>query len=104
MSAFSEFLQNAKEDYNRVDADLKAFEQRVRDAGDRADNWTKDQIAKLKADLADARDKVTSLAERVDREGEEAVNEAHESAKRHWNALHAAVSAYRDHLEKTVNA
>ncbi|MEM1046571.1 MAG: hypothetical protein AAGL24_10480 [Pseudomonadota bacterium] len=104
MSAFSEFLDKAKNDYDRVDADLKAFEEKVRNAGDQADTWTREQVTKLKTDLAEAREKVTNLADRIDREGEEAVTEAHDHAKRHWEALHAAVSAYRDHLEKTVSA
>ncbi|MEM1432216.1 MAG: hypothetical protein AAGG09_22385 [Pseudomonadota bacterium] len=104
MSTFSEFLDKAKDDYDRVNADLKAFEKRVEDAGERADTWTKDQIAKLKGDLGEARDRVTTLAERIDSEGEAAVTEAHDHAKRHWDALHAAVSAYREHLERTVDA
>ncbi|WP_306115710.1 MULTISPECIES: hypothetical protein [unclassified Roseovarius] len=104
MSTFSDFLQKAKDDYDRVDADLKALEQKAKDAGDKADAWTKDQAAKLKADLTEARDKVTALAERVEQEGEDAVSEAHDHAKRHWDALHAAVAAYRDHLENTVSA
>lgn len=104
MTAYSEFLQKAQDDYNRVKEDLKTFEHKVKDAGDRADTWTKDQVAKLKADLTQTHDKVMTLADRIDRESEEAVTEAHDSAKRHWDALHAAVSAYRDHLEKTVSA
>ena len=104
MSAYTEFLQNAKDDYDRVEADLEAYEKKVKEAGDRADSWTKDQVEKLKTDLADARETIAKLADRIDQEGDEAVTEAHDHAKRHWNALNAAVSAYRDHLEKTVSA
>ena len=104
MSAFYDFIEKAKDDYHRVDADLKAFEQKVKNAGERADGWTKNQVTKLKTDLIEARDKVTDLAERIDREGEEAVTEAHDHAKRHWDALHAAVDAYRAHLDNTANA
>ncbi len=104
MTTFSDFLDKANEDYNRVNAELKAFEQKVKDAGDRADSWTKDQVTKLKTDLAVAHDKVTNLAEQIDREGEEAVTEAHDHARRHWDALNAAVTAYRDHLDKKASA
>lgn len=104
MTTFSEFIQKAKNDFARVDAELKEAEQKIKDAGERADTWTKDQAAKLKADLTEAKDKVTSLAERIDREGEEAVTEAHDQAKRHWDALQAAVATYREHVAKSVDA
>ncbi len=104
MTTFSDFIHKAKDDYNRIDADLKSFEEMIRHAGEKADGWTRDQAAKLKADLAEAHEKVTQLASRIDREGEEALGDAHDQAKRHWEALHAAVAAYRDHLEKTVSA
>ena len=104
MSTFSDFLKKAKNDYARVEADLKAFEEKLAQAGDKADSWSKAQAAKLKKDLGAAHEKVSTLAERIDRESEEAVSEAHDHAKRHWDALHAAVATYRDHLEKTVNA
>jgi len=104
MTSFSDFIQKAKDDYHRVEAELKASEKKIKDAGDAADKWTKDQAAKLKADLADAKQKVTDLAERIDREGEEAVTEAHDQAKRHWDALHAAVATYREHVAKAVDA
>ena len=104
MTSFSDFIQKAKDDYNSVEAELKATEQKIKDAGEAADTWTKDQAAKLKADLNDAKQKVTDLAERIDREGEEAVTEAHDQAKRHWDALHAAVATYREHVAKTVDA
>lgn len=104
MSTFSEFVQKAKDDYHRIDSELKAYEKKVKDAGEAADTWTKDQATKLKADLTAAKQKVTDLAERMDREGEEAVTEAHDQAKRHWDALHAAVAAYREHVTKTVEA
>ena len=104
MTTFSEFIQKAKDDFARVDAELKEAEQKIKDAGERADTWTKDQAAKLKADLTAAKDKVTNLAERIDREGEEAVTEAHDQAKRHWDALHAAVATYREHVAKSVDA
>lgn len=104
MTIFSDFIQKAKDDYHRVEAELKETEQKIKNAGDAADNWTKAQAAKLKADLDDAKQKVTDLAERIDREGEEAVTEAHDEAKRHWDALHAAVATYRDHVAKKVDA
>ena len=104
MTSFSDFIQKAKDDYARVEAELKAAEQKIAVAGEAADNWTKDQAAKLKSDLADAKQRVTDLAERIDREGEEAVTEAHDQAKRHWDALHAAVATYRDHISRTVDA
>lgn len=103
MTSFSDFIQQAKDDYHRVEAELKATEQKIRDAGEAADKWTTDQAAKLRADLADAKQKVTNLAERLDREGEEAVADAHDQAKRHWDALHAAVATYREHVAKSVD-
>lgn len=104
MSKFAEFLDKAKADYDHVNDQIAAFEKKIKHDGEAADAWTKEQAAKLKADLAEAKDKVTSLANRISREGEEAADEAHDQARRHWDALHAAVSAYRDHLDKTLGA
>lgn len=104
MTTFADFIQKAKDDYARVEAELKEAEQKIKDAGERADTWTKDQAAKLKADLTETKDKVMTLADRIDREGEEAVSEAYDQAKRHWDALHAAVATYREHVAKSVDA
>ena len=103
MSIFSDFIQKAKGDYQRVEADLKVTEQKIKDAGEAADDWSKAQGAKLKADLDDAQQKIMDLAERLDREGEEAVNDAREQTMRHWDALNAAVISYRDHVAKKVD-
>ncbi|MEX0316725.1 MAG: hypothetical protein AB3N21_02150 [Ruegeria sp.] len=103
MTSFSDFIQKAKDDYTRIETELKSYEKKVKDAGEAADTWTRDQAAKLKADLSEAQKKVTDLAERIDREGEEAVTEAHDQAKRHWDALHAAVATYRDHVTKSAD-
>lgn len=102
MTTFSEFVQKAKDDYAHVEDELKTFEKKVKDAGDATDAWTKEQVAKLQSDLQDAKDKVTALADRLHQEGDEAVGEAHDQAKSHWEALHAAVAAYREHLDKSV--
>ena len=102
MTSFSDFVQKAKDDYARVEDELKAFEKKVKDAGDATDHWTKEQVSKLQTDLKEAKDKVTDLADRLQREGEDAVTDAHDQAKSHWEALQAAVAAYREHLDKSV--
>lgn len=102
MTKFSEFVQKAKDDYARVEDELKAFEKRVKDAGEKTDAWTMDQVKKLKSDLDEAKAKVTHLADRIQSEGEEAVTDAHDQAKSHWEALQAAVSAYREHIDRSV--
>ncbi|MBO9435284.1 hypothetical protein J7394_13790 [Ruegeria sp. R13_0] len=102
MTTFSEFVQKAKDDYARVEDELKSFEQKVKDAGEATDKWTQEQVTKLQSDLQEAKDKVTDLADRIQQEGEDAVTDAHDQAKNHWEALHAAVAAYRDHLDKSV--
>ncbi len=102
MTSFSDFVQKAKDDYARVEDELKAFEKKIQDAGDATDHWTKEQVAKLQSDLKEAQDKVTDFADRLHKEGEDAVTEVHDQAKSHWEALHAAVAAYREHLDKSI--
>ena len=43
------------------------------------------------------------IADRARTEGEEAVREAKEKAERHYEALQAAVKAYRDHLDQVAD-
>ena len=104
MTMFADFVQKAKDDYSRIESELKDSEEKIKEAGEAADTWTRDQAAKLKVDLAEAKGKITDLAERIEREGEEAVTEAHDQAKRHWDALHAAVATYREQVAKSMDA
>lgn len=104
MSKTSEFVETAKHDLDKLGAELSEFETKVAAASSKADDWSKSQVAKLKTDLEQAKEHVSSLATRVQAESEEAVCEAKARAERHWQALHAAVKAYREHLNKTIAA
>lgn len=102
MNKNSTFVEKAKAHLEELGSELSDLEARVSDAGQKADAWTSDQADKLKKDWETARDEMTSIAERIETEGEEAVSDAKEKAERHWDALQAAVKAYRDHLDTSV--
>lgn len=102
MTKHSEFIESAKAHLDELGAELSTLDTKLNDAGRKADTWTSDQASKLKKDWEETKAEMTSIAHRIETEGEEAVGEAREKAERHWEALQAAVKTYRDHLEKTV--
>ncbi len=61
------------------------------------------QVEKLKEDWSQAKEDMEDIADRAKTEGEEAVQEAKDKAERHYEALQAAVKAYRDHLDQVTD-
>ena len=102
MNTNTTFIEKAKAHLEQLGSELSDLEARVSDAGQKADEWTSSQADKLKKDWETARDEMTSIAERIETEGDDAVSDAREKAERHWDALQAAVKAYRDHLDTAV--
>lgn len=96
----SKFVEKAKVYIDDIGAELSELEQKVKDAGDRADDWSAAQVEKLKEDWSQAKEDMDNIADRAKAEGEDAVREAKEKAERHYEALQAAVKAYRAHLEQ----
>lgn len=104
MTETSKFVEKAKAYIDGIGAELDELEQKTKDAVDHADEWSAAQVEKLKEDLNQAKDDMEDIADRAKTEGEDAVREAKEKAERHYEALQAAVKAYRDHLEKKADA
>lgn len=102
MNEKSQFIEKAKAHLNQLGTELSSLEAKVSEAGKQADDWTSNQATKLKKEWETARQEMTSIAKRIESEGEEAVSDAKEQAERQWDALQAAVKAYRSHLEETV--
>lgn len=102
MTKTPDFLETAKSHLEALGSELSALENKISEAGQKADAWSGEQAAKLKQDWENARAEMASIAERIDAEGEEAVGDARQKAERHWDALQAAVRTYRDHVEKSV--
>lgn len=102
MSKSEDFVEKVRTHIDELGAELSTLEVKLHDAGEKADAWTSDQASKLKKDWENAKAEMTSIADRIENEGEEAVDDAKAAAERHWEALQAAVKTYRDHLEKNV--
>ena len=96
------FVEEAKASLDVLDDELNELEGKVKAASEHADEWSTKQVHKLKKDLHQARTEMDGIAERIESEGEASVKQAKEQAERHWEALQAAVKAYRGHLNKTV--
>ena len=99
----SKFVEKAKACIDDIGAELTELEQKARAAGDRADDWSAAQVEKLKEDWSRAKNDMEDIADRAKTEGEEAVQDAKEKAERHYEALQAAVKAYRDHLDRVTD-
>ncbi len=102
MNKNAEFVETAKARLDELGKEFSALDAKLNDAGRTADTWTNAQASKLKKDWEQAKADVSSIAQRIETEGEEAVGDAREKAERHWEALRAAVKTYREHLEKDV--
>ena len=98
----SQFIENAKAHLEQLGDDLSDLESKVTKAGKEADEWSATQVNKLKKDWEEAKTEMKTIATRIESEGEASVEDAKAKAERHWDALQAAVKAYRDHLEKSV--
>lgn len=99
----SKFVEKAKAYIDTIGAELNELELKAKTAGKDADNWSAAQVDKLKRDWSQAKDEMDNIADRAKEEGEEAVREAKEKAERHYEALQAAVKAYRSHLNEAVD-
>lgn len=99
----SKFVEKAKACIDDIGAELSELEQKTRAAGERADMWSAKQVEKLKEDWSQARFEMEDIADRAKSEGDEAVRDAKEKAERHYEALQAAVKAYRDHLDQVAD-
>jgi len=98
----SQFIENAKANLDKLGDELTDLETKVSDAGQQADEWSATQVNKLKKDWEEAKTEMKTIATRIESEGEASVEDAKAKAERHWDALQAAVKAYRGHLEKSV--
>ena len=99
----SKFVEKAKACIDSIGLELGELEQKAKAAGDRADDWSAKQVEKLKEDWSQAKEDMENIADRARAEGEEAVQEAKDKAERHYEALQAAVKAYRDHLDQVAD-
>lgn len=102
MTKTPDFLETAKSHLDALGSELMELENKISEVGEKADQWSGAQAAKLKQDWQNARAEMASIAERIDTEGEKAVGDARQRAERHWDALQAAVRTYRDHVEKSL--
>ncbi|WP_134643172.1 hypothetical protein [Pseudaestuariivita atlantica] len=103
MTETTKFVEKAKACIDELGDELSELERKAKAAGDRADAWSAAQVEKLKEDWHQAKDEMDDLADRAKTEGEDAVREAKEKADRHYEALQAAVKAYRDHLDQVTD-
>ncbi|MEM9427566.1 MAG: hypothetical protein AAGA06_12790 [Pseudomonadota bacterium] len=99
----SKFVEKAEACIDSIGAELGELEQKANAAGDRADEWSTKQVEKLREDWSQAKEDMEDIADRARSEGDEAVREAKEIAERHYEALQAAVKAYRDHLDQLAD-
>ena len=99
----SKFVERAKACIDDLGAELSELERKAKAAGNEADDWSTDQVEKLKEDWAQAKEDMEQIADRAKTEGDEAVRDAKEKAERHYEALQAAVKAYRDHLDQVAD-
>lgn len=99
----SKFVERAKACIDTIGAELGELELKAKAASSDADDWSATQVEKLKRDWTQAKDQMEQIADRANEEGEDAVREAKEKAQRHYEALQAAVKAYRNHLEKVAD-
>ena len=103
MATAPNFIEQARKHLDRVGNELSEVEKKIAATGDSADKLTAGQAKKLQADWNRAREEMDSLAKRIESEGEDAVNDAKANAERHWDALKAAVKAYRNHVDSTLS-
>lgn len=99
MSEYEKFVQRSKEQLDRIGKELTELESKVKDAGQHADEWSRTQIAMLKADWTEAKTKVDRVAKQHHEEIEASWSQVKSDMENHWNALQAAVTTYRSHVE-----
>lgn len=103
MTTSPSFIERAKMHLDRVGDELTEVENKLAATSENADKWTANQAEKLKNDWIRAREEMDTLAQRIETEGEDAVNDAKARAERHWEALKVAVKTYRDHIDNALS-
>lgn len=103
MTTICDFMTFVQEDCRRLETGLREAERKVLTAGDAAGLWVKEQADKLKAGSTHAKQKIAFLAECAEQESETAMAEAQDDLRRHWDALTAAVAAYRTQVSDSTN-
>lgn len=104
MTKTSEFIDNAKNHLDQLGQELSDLEGKVTETGKNADEWSTNQVNKLKQDWQQAKNNMDELANRIETESEASVAEAKEKAQRHWDALKAAVQTYRGHVDEPAKS
>ena len=99
MSKYENFVQNSKQQLDRLGEELNELEAKVKEAGQQADDWSRNQIAKLKSDWSEAKTKIDHVAQQHHDEIEASWAQVKSDVEHHWSALQAAVSTYRKHVE-----
>ena len=99
MSNYENFVQSSKEQLDRLGEELNELEAKVKNAGQQADDWSRNQIAKLKSDWSLAKTKIDRVAQQHHEEVEASWAQVKTDVENHWTALQAAVATYRKHVE-----
>ena len=97
-----EFVERAKCNLDQIDEELGALEARVKRCGEHANAWVTSQAQKLRADVETARAEVSAIASRVEGDVAVQLEDSKANAQRHWEALQAAVKAYREHVSSSL--
>ncbi|WP_152435201.1 hypothetical protein [Erythrobacter sp. THAF29] len=97
-----EFVERARSNLDQIDDELSALEARVKRCGEHADAWVARQAQKLRADVEAARAEVSAIASRVEGDVAMQFEDSKANAERHWEALQAAVIAYREHVGSSL--
>ena len=101
MSDYTTLVSESKAQLDRLGDELSALESKVKTAGANADDWSRSQLAKLKADWSKAHANVDAMAQETRSEIDASWAQAKSDAENHWNALQAAVETYRAHVDST---
>ncbi|MEM9470876.1 MAG: hypothetical protein AAGA00_02890 [Pseudomonadota bacterium] len=102
MSQTDQFVAETLRQLKRIEDELSEIETGLRHSTAQVDSWTQQQLAKLKADWHDVKHELEELAKTHQTEVEASWEQLRNDAEHHWQALHAAVQAYREHVHKNV--
>ena len=96
MSHSKDFIDQVKTQLNKLHEELSDIDRKIKSAGDKVEDWSTEQMHKLRADWHECQAHV----ERLSAQSQSSFNEAKAETERHWKALEAAVATYRDRIEK----
>lgn len=97
-----EFIERAECNLDQIDVELSALETRVKRCGENSDAWLTSQAQKLRADVEAARAEVSAIASSVEGDVTVQIEDSKANAQLHWEALQAAVKAYREHVGSSL--